>query len=160
MTGNTRAVAEAVRTVMPEDTDMFPVKIAPSPEDYNLVVLGFWVYKAGPDPMMARYMERMRGHDVAFFGTLAAYPDSEHAALVIEKANSLLEGNRILGSFLCQGRLAPPRFEARMRGDAAGEKHPVTEERRKRLLEAARHPDERDFARAKEFFARVVSQMG
>ena len=159
VTGNTRMVAEAIRAVLPECTDVFAVRNAPTPEEYDLVILGFWVHRAGPDPMMTRYMETVRGCAVAFFGTLAAYPDSPHAQKVIARAEALLDGNRILGSFLCQGKLAPGRFEKRMRGDGADGNHPMTEERRARLVEAARHPDERDLARAKEVFARIAAAM-
>lgn len=152
VTGNTRAVAEAIHEVMPPGTGMFPVKGAPDPDEYDVLVLGFWAHRAGPDPAMSRYMAKVRGKIVGVFGTLAAYPDSEHAGRVIAAAHACLAGNRIVGSFLCQGRLAPDRFERLMR-DGGSAKHPMTPERRARLLEASGHPDARDFADARTAFA-------
>ena len=153
VTGNTRMVAEAVGAALPGSVAVFPVRDAPPAEGYDYVILGFWVHKAGPDPRMARYMETVRGKNVAFFGTLAAYPYSPHAQKVIAKTEELLAGNRVLGSFLCQGKLAPERLERRMRGEG-GSGHPMTEERRARLLEAAKHPDVADLWNAGEAFRR------
>ena len=96
---------------------------------------------------------------MALFGTLAAYPDSEHAGKVIAAAHERLAGNRVVGSFLCQGRLTEKRLAERMArplddpAAPADPRHPMTVERRARLLEAADHPNAEDFARAKAAFA-------
>lgn len=150
VTGNTRAVAEAIHSVMPAGTPIFPVDQAPDPETFDFLALGFWVRKAAPDPRMRRYMERVNGKKVAWFGTLAAWPDSPHAKEVARNADAMLVGNRIVGDFLCQGRLETGRFEAAMKGSHS---HPMSEERRQRLLEACKHPDERDFAEARRLFS-------
>lgn len=157
VTGNTKAVAEAIREVLPEDSVVVPVQKAPPPENFDCVILGFWAYKAGPDPLARRYMETVRGKKVAFFGTLAAWPDSPHAKLVVAAAEELLQGNTILGSFLCQGKLSPKRLEQRLNNPESG-RHPMTPERRARLLEAANHPNERDFAMAQETFRELMSR--
>lgn len=151
VTGNTRMVAEAILKALPRDTVFLPVQEAPPPDEFDVVVLGFWVHRGGPDPATARYMKTVRDRDVAFFGTLAAYPDSEHAQMVIARAIALLDGNRILGSFLCQGKLAQNRLERRLSGEGA-ENRPLTEERRLRLIAASRHPDGRDLAMAEDAF--------
>lgn len=160
VTGNTRMVAEAIEAALPGDVAVFPVRDAPPAEGYDVVALGFWVHRAGPDPRMARYMANVRGQNVAFFGTLAAYPDSPHAQKVVARAEELLTGNRILGSFLCQGKLAPGRLERRLRGEDGSGNHPLTEERRARLLEAARHPDATDLRNAGEAFRRFFCEEG
>ncbi len=96
VTGNTRMVAEAIRRVLPEETVFSPVTKAPSPEGFDFVAIGFWTHRGGPDPAAARYMETIRSRDMAFFGTMAAYPDSDHARSVAARAEALLAGNRIL----------------------------------------------------------------
>ena len=160
VTGNTKSVAEAVHHVLPPGTPICPVQEAPEPDDFDFLALGFWAHRAGPDPLMRRYMERVRGKVVAVFGTLAAYPDSEHAGQILAAVRSCLDGNRIVGSFLCQGRLAPKRLEQRMQAaPGADAKHPMTPERLARLLEAAKHPNEDDFARAREAFAGFLREL-
>ncbi len=152
VTGNTKAVAEAIHLIMPPGTGMYPVREAPDPEGFDFLALGFWVHRAKPDPLMLRYMEKVRGKIVGLFGTLAAYPDSEHAGHVIAATRECLAGNTIVGSFLCQGRLAPKRLEQRMRAADADGNHPMTPERLARLQEAANHPNAEDFAKAQAAF--------
>lgn len=155
VTGNTKSVAEALCAALPPGTALCRVQEAPNPEEYDFIALGFWVHRAAPDPLMQRYMQRVQGKRVGFFGTLAAYPDSEHAREVVRAARELLAGNTIEAEFLCQGKIPPERLAKRLRGDDASAKHPMTEERKKRLLEAAKHPDERDFAAVRHIFSTV-----
>lgn len=65
-TGNTRKVAEALADT--SGLPCFPVRIAPEPDDFDILALGFWVRKGLPDARALRYMERIRGKHVFFFG--------------------------------------------------------------------------------------------
>lgn len=156
VTGNTRSVAEAIHGIMPGNTPIFPVHKAPPPDEYELLILGFWVRRAKPDPRMLRYMGMVQNKRVAWFGTLAAWPDSPHAGQVRANAELLLRGNQVLGGFLCQGRLEAKRFAACMNGTGNNASHPMTEERRMRLIEASKHPDAADFAAAREYFKTLM----
>lgn len=158
VTGNTRSVAEAIRQVLPRETRLASVDEAPDPACFDFLVLGFWVRRGKPDPKMLRYMERVQGKLVACFGTLAAYPDSDHARLVRQNAESLLRGNIVVGHFLCQGRLEAGYLASLLDGTRAHASHPMTEERRQRLLEANAHPNESDFAAAGKLFADLYRQ--
>ncbi|MDL2306962.1 flavodoxin family protein [Desulfovibrio sp. OttesenSCG-928-C06] len=155
VTGNTRAVAEAVLPVMPSGTSIFRVQDAPDPAGFDFIALGFWVRRAAPDPLMLDYMARIQGKTVALLGTLAAWPDSPHAGKVLENAAKALEGNRIVMNFLCQGKLSPQRMALRQKTDSAG--HPMTPERLARLEEAAKHPDAQDFDRARQAMGAALS---
>ena len=157
VTGNTRSVAEAIAAALPATVAIAPIHKAPPPEEFDFLALGFWVKKAGPDPRMLRYMARLSGKNVAWFGTLAAWPDSPHAMEVRANTALLLEQNTVLGGFLCQGKLESRRFAAAMEGKGNPE-HPLTEERKRRLIEAAKHPDERDRSAAAEAFIGYYGQ--
>lgn len=156
-TGNTKSVAEAIHKIMPESTPIFSVQNAPSPDDYDFIALGFWVHRGKPDPRMWRYMEGIKRKTVAIFGTLAAYPDSDHAAEVIANACEHLEGNEIAGYFLCQGKLPEKRLEERI-ASGGDKKHPMTAERYARLMEAKKHPDAEDLRKAQESFSEFVAK--
>lgn len=158
LTGNTRMVAEAIHKALPEGTLLCPLAEAPSPVDFAWIITGFWTHRGGPDPATAAYMQRIQNRDVAFFGTLAAYPDSDHGRGVIARAEELLAGNRLLGSFLCQGKLSPERMDRILSGKAANKNHPLTEERKTRVLEAAKHPDARDLNNAAELFRGIAER--
>ena len=152
-TGNTRKIAEAIAAVLP-GCEIHPVESAPAPEGYDLVAVGYWVDKGMPDAKARAYLENLRGVRAALFGTLGAWPDSEHARDCIRKSEALLKeperGNTVMGSFICQGKVDPRVVE--MMNKVAADVHPMTPERKARLEEAARHPDDTDRARAKECF--------
>ncbi len=156
-TGNTRKIARAVHGAMPAGADIFPVESAPEPAGYDFIALGFWVNRGDADAAMAQYMEKVRGKDVGLFCTLGAWPDSDHARRTIQKATDRLAGNRVLGSFICQGKVNSALTDSMARKGGKSP-HPMTEERKARLEEAAKHPDEADCLAAQEAFAGIMRQ--
>jgi flavodoxin len=158
-TGNTRKIAEAILTVMPEGTALFPVENAPDPSDYDFVALGFWVDKGAPDCAMLKYMGQIREKNVGLFATLGAWPNSEHALDCMKKATNLLSGSRVLGTFICQGKI-DPELLATMEKMGKNSPHPMTEERKTRIAEAAKHPNEADCEAARKVFADIALQLG
>lgn len=143
VTGNTRRVAEALTL---EDLPLFSVTRQPDTTAYDLLALGFWVRKGLPDARAQRCWAGIRAKHIFLFGTLGAWPHSPHASRCLEGARALLtaNGNRIVGEFLCQGRVSPHVLAASARKGT----HPMTEGRAARLAEAARHPDAGDIAAA------------
>lgn len=158
-TGNTKMIAEAIIGVMPEGAVLSPVETAPSPEGFDLICLGFWVDKGGPDGVMATYMKKVKEKLVGLFGTLGAWPDSDHARSCIDQAEAMLfPQNTVLGTFLCQGKINPKILAAMEKMREAQKLHPMTEERKARIEEAKKHPNAEDCADARRFFSTVVKQ--
>ncbi len=154
-TGNTKQVAEAIHSVFPSDTAIFPVEEAPAPDTFDFLALGYWADRGTANAKMKKYMEQVKGKKVAIFGTLGAYPDSDHARDIIASVKTILADNEILGSFICQGKVDPALTE-RMNKIPG---HEMTPERKARLEEAAKHPNETDFAKARETFAPIVKKL-
>ncbi len=119
----------------------------------EVLLLGFWTWRGGPNPSMRDYMYGLRGRRVFLFGTMAAWPDSAHARGCLEEARYLLDAGRnvVLGSFVCQGRLAP--------SVRAKSRHPLTPERVRRLDEAEKHPDMSDLAALEAAAHHVLSDL-
>ena len=154
-TGNTRMVAQAVFQALPEPKEIFDVEDAPSPEGYDFIALGFWVDKGTADAKARAYFKGVTDKTIGIFGTLGAYPDSDHGKDCMEKVETLLSENRILGGFLCQGKVDPKliKMMEKMKDDPH---HSMTPERRARLDEAAKHPDENDLAAARARFEKIA----
>ena len=155
-TGNTQQVARAIYEALPEPKEIFSAKEAPDPSAYDFLALGFWVDKGTVNAGSARYMKSVTGKKIGLFGTLGAYPDSDHARQCMEKARQMVQGNDILGEFLCQGKVDPDlikMMEIKMKDDPH---HSMTPERRARLEEAAKHPDKKDLADARALFAELA----
>ncbi|ADU66739.1 flavodoxin family protein [Desulfurispirillum indicum] len=157
-TGNTRMIADAIAPVLPGDVETVSVECAPQTLDHDFVAIGFWVDKGVPDEQAQEFMKRLRGTVVGLFGTLGAWPDSDHARECMESAVRMMEenDNRVICRFMCQGKVDPKVVEAMAR--YAPERHPMTPERKARLEEAAKHPDETDTMNAAKVFSAAVKE--
>ncbi len=155
--GNTRKVAEAIAARLGNHCVLAAVADAPPPENFDFIALGFGVYRGWPDGDMRAYMKRCRHRDVGLFMTLGAYPDSEHAANCLGRAEGLLESCRVRVKFACQGAYTPE-FLARLKSLPPTSSHGWTPEREKRVLEAMKHPDAADLQEAAGRFAAAVSK--
>lgn len=168
-TGNTEKIARAVHealTAEGEYSDATPIIVdiacatdAPNPNGYGWIILAFWVNRGHADDDTLAYLEKLEGKPIGFIATLGAYPDSEHAATVTERFAGLVSTrNRLLGSFLCQGRI-DPRLTEKFKSFPPDHPHAMTPERAKRHRDAASHPDDRDIANAIQACRTMLSRV-
>jgi len=147
-TGNTRYVAEGISATLAVPHNLLPIEELGEPVDRPWILLGYWVDRGTADPASLALLERLKNQCIGLFGTLGAYPDSDHAADVSRRVQALVEKeNRFLGSFLCQGRVDPALIE-KFKQFPPDHPHALNEARRKRHADAASHPDGQDVARA------------
>ena len=157
-TGNTRSVAEHLASSLDLTAVNAREELAARMDDRapdgrlmrgdtagtadEILLLGFWAWRGGPNPTMRDLLRGLRRRKVFLFGTMAAWPDSDHARGCLHCAEELLAygGNELLGHFFCQGRLEPSIRKMNH--------HPPTPERERRLDEAEKHPNLDDFAAA------------
>ncbi len=157
-TGNTKSVGEAIGNICPAGTTICPIKEAPAAGgDFDLLIIGYWVDKGLPNQECKKYIEEVKGKKIIFFGTLGAYPDSDHARECMGKAEEIAADNEILGHFICQGRVDPDLLEkmAKMPNNP----HPMTEERKARIEEAKKHPNEEDFKAAQSYVEDILNKL-
>ena len=114
-TGNTKKVAEAIASVLPQGTPCLDLSRS-LPADlatYDCVFLGFWVDKGTADAAAQKVLPRLHNPHVALFATLGANPHSDHARKSLENGAALLpEGVELLDCFICQGKVDPQLIEA------------------------------------------------
>jgi flavodoxin len=158
-TGNTLKVAQAVYEALPLPKTLYPVEEAPEPGPYDFIALGFWVDKGTADEKARRYLEKVKGKPIFLFGTLGAYPDSDHGKKCMENVKALAADNQILGTFLCQGRVDPEMIKWMEENLQDDPHHSMTPERRARLREAERHPDADDLAAAGNRVKEALNKM-
>jgi flavodoxin len=166
-TGNTEKVARGVYDALTAERNssdgnsglvqLAPATDAPDPSKYDWIILAFWVNRGTADDDTLAYLKRIERKPVGFIATLGAYPNSEHAATVSERvANLVSERNRLLGSFLCQGRV-DPRLTEKFKSFPPDHPHAMTPERAKRHRDAASHPDDQDIANAVQACREMLS---
>ena len=154
-TGNTRKIAEAIFDILPEPKELFSVEDAPSPDLYDFIAVGFWVSRGMADEKAQEYMKRIKGKKVGIFATLGAYPNSSYARDVLNWAGEILDGNDVLGEFICQGKIDPDILD-KMPKDGV---HAMTPERKTRIEEAKKHPNETDCRYAQEAFREMLKEL-
>jgi hypothetical protein len=153
-TGNTKKIAKAIFDILPEPKELFSVENAPSPDLYDFIAVGFWVNRGTADEKVEEYMKRIKGKKVGVFTTLGAYPNSSHARQVLNWGRKILEGNKILGEFICQGKIDPNILD-KMPKDGV---HTMTLERKTRIEEAKKHPSETDCRYAQNAFREMLKE--
>jgi len=161
LTGNTKQIAEAVAEVLPS-CELRSIEDAPfSLKDYGLVGVGFWAAKGQPDVKTREWLKGVSHARLAFFGTLGAKPDSEHARDCMDKAESLAmepaRGNTVCGSWMCQGRIDPKIVDVMKKLNL--DVHRDLLKNSARIEEAASHPDENDRHSAQQFFHRILADI-
>lgn len=158
-TGNTKKVADAIYEVMPENTIYTSINDDIDLNEFDIVIVGFWVDKGLPNAEAKEFIEKLGGKKVGVFGTLGAYPDSDHAKDTLKRTRELLEPqNKVIGEFLCQGAVDPKLIEM-FKKFPKGHPHYLDEARKKRHREASKHPNEEDFNDAKQAFEEIISKI-
>ena len=125
---------------------------------YDVVALGYWLRRGGPDDLMRAHLPRITGSRVVLFQTHGTDVGSEHAVTSFARAAYLLGADcEILGTFSVQGKLAPALIARRKKSDP-DDTHmsPAAQERWQR---AASHPDADDRAAARAFVHKMEHKM-
>ena len=155
--GNTKTIAEEIATAA--GADLFPIQNVPTDlSAYEVVALGYWIRRGGPDDRMKAYLPQVADTRVVLFQTHGTDVGSEHAVTSFARAAYLLgEGCEILGTFSAQGKLAPALIERRKKSDPDDTHN--SPEAQERWVRAAEHPNEEDRAAAREFVHKMEHKM-
>ena len=120
--------------------------------DGDVLFLGYWVDKGGPNAEMKAFMETLSDQTVGVFCTLGFYPDAAHGVGSIKNGvDAVKEKNTVIGSYVCNGALSDSIIKAfRTRGNAGP--HSATPESEIRWDVLKNHPTEAEMALAAERF--------
>lgn len=156
-TGNTKEIAAEIAAEAGAET--FRVQDAPADlSGYDVVALGYWLRRGGPDDLMRAHLPRITGSRVVLFQTHGTDVGSEHAVTSFARAAYLLGADcEILGTFSVQGKLAPALIERRKKSDP-NDTH-MSPEAQERWQRAASHPDADDRAAARAFVRKMEHKM-
>lgn len=158
ITGNTKKVAESIFETLEGEKEIQWLDKNPEIdlEEFDRVIVGFWVDKGSMNSCAKKFIKKIRNKDVGYICTLGAYPDSDHADKVREKAKNIIsQNNRFIGGFLCQGSVNP-RLVEKMGKFPLNLIHPLTPERLKRIEDAKSHPDSEDLENGKKYFSEIL----
>ena len=155
-TGNTEALARAVAAALPSEGRLAFGRVdevdRAAVAQADRVYAGFWTNRGDCGDELAEVLASLADKDVFLFGTAGFGADETYFAGVMARvAVHLPESARIVGTFICQGRM-PASVRARYAQTA--EAKPEQAARMHQLIEnfdeAASHPDDDDLARLRE----------
>lgn len=157
VTGNTKAVAEAIARA--SGGDLFNVNDSlPNLEQYEIIALGYWLKRGGPDPLMKNFLPTVHNARVILFETHGAETRSEHAVTAFARAAYLLgSGCDIIGTFDCQGRVNPALIEKRKKAGADDPHNTVDSV--ERWEQASTHPNDEDLIQAANFVEKIEQKL-
>lgn len=155
-TGNTKKLAEGIYKNINEDNRLNvkirPIKEVENIDDYDAILVGYWVDKGGPNKEAEAFMRKIKNKKVGIFATLGAYPDSKHGFNSLLRGEELLEeNNEVIGKYICQGAVSPKLIEAFKKLDSSNH-HAITAEKMKRYKIAELHPNEAEVLSAAILF--------
>ncbi len=165
-TGNTKSIADVIeKELLYDEVDIKKISVE---EDKNLllkeineaelVFIGYWVDRGTADKKILDLSENIKEKSVLLFGTLGADPEGEYFEKCKANVNDLFEGNKILGNFLCQGRISPKLIEM-FKKLPEGHAHSLNEERLARYERASTRPNEEDFRNVVTYINKVVEEV-
>ena len=140
-TGNTKALAEAIRSALPEDNCLYFGPPAPEALAADLIFAGFWTDKGTCDADTAAFLRSVTNQKVFLFGTAGFGGAPSYFDTLLKAAQQNLAPTvHVIGSYMCQGKM-PPAVRRRYEGMEEGPQ-------RQKMLEnfdrALSHPDQAD----------------
>ena len=102
LSGQTKKVAQAVfDAIVADNKTLHDLKDGEPTLDGDILLLGYWVDKGGPNAEMKALLSKIQGKAVGIFCTLGYYADSSHAQKSLCAGIDLVkEQNILLGSYV------------------------------------------------------------
>ena len=157
LSGCTRKVAEGIyHSLTGVDKSIHNLKDGEPVLDGDILLLGYWVDKGGPNEQMHAFLEKLKGRTVGIFCTLAFYADSEHGYQSLKKGVDLAaQQNTVIGSYVCNGALSEQMLAHFRTGKDAGH-HAASPEKELRWKMMNTHPTQAEISLAAERFGERI----
>ena len=140
-TGNTRMLAQQLR-------DLEPVYFgAPAPEALTAdrIFVGFWTDKGTCDSKTAEFLKTLTDQEVFLFGTAGFGGAPDYYEKILDRVKALLpQGVRVIGSYLCQGKMPMAVRERYVKMLESGSPVPNLQGMIENFDKALSHPDQQD----------------
>ena len=105
-TGNTRALAEAIRAALPQEACVYFGESGTAALDADTLYIGFWTDKGNADEATVRLLETLRNRRIFLFGTAGFGGSEAYFQRILDNAQRSIDpSNTVIGTYMCQGRM-------------------------------------------------------
>ena len=150
-TGNTKMLAEAIKTVLPEEECVYFGKPDAAALQAERIYAGFWTDKGTCDEETSKFLKALTNQELFLFGTAGFGENQEYFDKVLKKSEKNIKKSvNIIGSFMCQGKMpmsVRQRYEKMQKGAV---KLPNIKGLIENFDKALTHPDDKDIENLKE----------
>jgi flavodoxin len=144
-TGNTKKIAEAIFSALPEAKEIKPIDEVRDVKGYELVFIGFPVHSHTVPFRIEKFLRSLpRGKKIALFSTHGSLAGDSLSREAIESAAVAASQAKIVSTFTCRGKVSA-RVLAQLEGS------PEHEAWTSLAVSASNHPNEDDIAAAQAF---------
>ena len=155
-TGNTKQLAEAVSSVLPQADLCFFGSPSQEALQAERLFIGFWTDKGSCNSEIADFLKTVKGKQVFLFGTAGFGGDAAYFDKVLHAAKKHLDGsNTLLGSYMCQGRMPQSVRDRYVKMKASPLPIPNVDMLIENFDRAATHPDAEDLQKLKDAVAQL-----
>lgn len=154
ISGNTKLIAEAINEALKDDV----VYIGEPKEDIiaDLYFVGSWTDKGTCCAEIGNYLKKLKGKNIAYFGTAGFGGSEEYYNSLFERVKSICPASSEVNKyFFCQGKMP---MNVRNRYAAMMKEHPDDEKLKisiKNFDLALEHPNEADLKAAQDWALNV-----
>lgn len=108
-TGNTEFLARAIREALPQESCEYFGPAERRALKPALLFIGFWTDKGTCDSGTSLFLNAVHNKRIFLFGTAGFGGSETYYDAILAQVKELIDpSNRILGSFLCQGKMPAP----------------------------------------------------
>ncbi len=105
-TGNTRALAEAIRAALPQEMCVYFGESGTAALDADTLYIGFWTDKGGADEATVRLLKTLRNRRIFLFGTAGFGGSEAYFQKILGNVKRAIDpSNTVIGTYMCQGRM-------------------------------------------------------
>ena len=147
-TGNTKMLADTIRTALPKEDCVYFGTASEEALKADRIYVGFWTDKGACDADTAAFLKTVKDHEVYLFGTAGFGISQEYFDKIVSRAAGLMDqSNKLVGSYMCQGKMPLSVRERYMKMKELPNCPPNMDQMIENFDNALTHPDQNDLAK-------------
>ena len=154
-TGNTALLAETLKEALPAEDCVYYGAPCDDALRAERLYVGFWTDRGSCDAATAEFLGKIKTGEVFLFGTAGFGGDLSYFDSILDRVDSLLGGVKVVGRFMCQGKMPPSVRERYVKQLEKSDHAPNLQAMIDNLDRAASHPDDADLAALRSIVSKL-----